>query len=777
MSAPLEQQVEALAASLERISSGTSAPSAAALAALEDEAYPLLTRCVDTGAFALAQRVSHLVERLREARQSLSAPDPPAPESAALAAARAQLSAGAIPGEPSASPAPPQDVDSDSTSNTNNNGDCCGNGAENGNSAESDNGASGNNTMGEGDGTDLVAAAALRASAGVSEDTRVLAAGPPDIPASEIQLGVKIGTGSYGTVYKGRVRGKLVAVKVPNQQTLSAEQARVFRHEMSIMKKIFHQNVVLFLGACTAPGQLMIVTELMFCDLEHLIHGRNRPRLGLAQKLRIAQDAAYGVNWLHGICHIVHRDLKPANILLDENLNVKVTDVGFSAVFHDGAALHDAHRALGTLLYMAPEVMLMRDYDASADIYALGLILYELATERELFADYTEVRPFVRAITEDRLRPPLAALGPAPPSLAALVEQCWADDPRARPACPEVIERLDAAIVDAATSFTNFISPSVGATVGAVPAVGSLAGSLAGSLSGSSVGALGAALSVPVPGIGAVCVRDLPAESEAGAFWRSLFVRPFQPEVPWSVFEAVVARSLGVAPFQLERLRDHLAAPSAKALRTPQLYVSLENFNKYYLWFGNFFAGPAAHRALRELNLLLAAPYFHGAITNEEAQSRLSTQGDGTFLVRLSSSSPLTHPFTISKVRNGVPVHKRIARTAFLPGTPGRFTTPMSNGSVRAGSTVNELIKTLRAEGNLGSPCPKNVSPISSYGSLFSCFSCPSIFLCAITWSCFVPQVTCDARFKLPFFEPLHFRRSTQRLLFTSHCLFSVLHL
>ena len=673
MSAPLEQQVEALVASFERISSDTGGAPSGALAELEDAAYPLLTRCVDTGAFALAQRVSHLVERVKEARQRPPEAEPPVPESAAVEAARAQLSGGSS--TSTAAPSAPSSVDDGSNSNNSNNSN------NNGGGSSSNEGNSSACGAADGDGSrDLVAAAALRASAGVSSDTLVLAEGPPDIPESEIQLGVKIGTGSYGSVYKGRVRGKLVAVKVPNNQTLSEEQKRVFRHEMSIMKKIFHQNVVLFLGACTAPGRLMIVTELMFCDLEHIIHGRNRPQLTLAQKLRIAQDAAYGVNWLHGICHIVHRDLKPANILLDENLNVKVTDFGFSAVFRAGEALHDAHSALGTLLYMAPEVMQMREYDTSADIYAFGLILYELVTELELFADFSEVRPFVRAITEEQLRPPLARLAGLPRSLVALVQQCWAADRHARPTCPEVIERLDAAIVDATTMFA---------------------------------GCFGATAVAP-----GACVRDLPPESEAGAFWRSLFVKPFQPEVPWSIFEAVVARALAVAPIQLERLRDHLAAPSTKALKTGQLYVSLENFNRYYIWFGNFFAGPGAHRTLRELNLLLAAPYFHGAISNEEAQSRLSTQGDKTFLVRLSSSSPLTHPFTISKVRNGVPVHKRIARTSFVAGTPGRFTTPMSDGSVRAGTTVNELIKLLRAEGNLGDPCPKNVSPISSYGSL-----------------------------------------------------------
>lgn len=130
------------------------------------------------------------------------------------------------------------------------------------------------------------------------------------------------------------------------------------------------------------PGhQIMIVTELMCGDVENvrnslsfpfpppkthrsnsahaqLLHPKN-PQPGqllppLYQRLRMAYDAALGINWLHGICSIVHRDLKPANLLLDENGRIKVTDFGFSEIIKGHGK--DVRGPKGTALYMSPEV-------------------------------------------------------------------------------------------------------------------------------------------------------------------------------------------------------------------------------------------------------------------------------------------------------------------------------------------------------------------------------------------------------------------------------------
>ena len=525
----------------------------------------------------------------------------------------------------------------------------------------------------------------------LSGDTKTLVEGPPEIPSSEIELGAKIGGGAFGAVYRGRVRGKLVAVKVPNRQDLDPEKRAAFMREVAMMKTIFHQNVVLFLGACVEPGKLMVVTELMSCDLDRIIHGANgraARNLSLKDKLKIAQDTALGVNWLHGICHIIHRDLKPANILVDENMHAKVTDFGFSEFLREGDHHTDTVGANGTMLYMAPEVMRFEAFDNSVDIYAFGLILYEMITEQELFPEYDNVETFVQAIAFAHKRPPLNIPG-VPQSLINLIRQCWHRDAKQRPKCPEVIDVLDKTIIDA-------IAP--------VPQPIGLVGYVTG---GGDAGLI-------------------PTSNAAAEFWKRYFVHPFQEEIPWAIIENLICQSLAVAPLTLDRLKAHIAKTSSGPLRGTQRMVSLTDFNLYYLWFGNFFDPPEGSRGLREINRVLASPWFHGDITQAEAESRLLMHQGNTFLVRFSFKAPFYQPFTISRLKNGAPAHKRINRT--LVPSPTRtgppqqfFTTPMSDGSVRSAPTVIDLITILMREGNLATPCPKRPQTSSS-GSTYSSY-------------------------------------------------------
>ena len=560
------------------------------------------------------------------------------------------------------------------------------------------------------------------ASSRLSQGTRELAQGPPDIPSSEIELGAKIGAGSYGTVYRGRVRGKLVAVKVPRRQDLNAKQRQAFLHEVAMLKKIFHQNVVLFLGACTEPaGRLMIVTALMSCDLNSLIHDKKQfPRLPLAKKLQIAQGAAYGINWLHGICHIVHRDLKPANILLDDQLNAKVTDFGFSEVLHEGDLTRDRVGANGTTLYMAPEVLLMRPFGTPADMYSFGLILYELVTENELFPEHSELAPFVRAVAVQGERPPLEPLAGLPQSLRELITDCWDSAPEKRPRCAQVIDRLDYAAVDVATHDSD-----------------------------------------PQP------LKQQPEQkveapkNKAAEFWKSVFTRPLQTEVTWNVFSAVLSRSMQLSPVLFERLRQHLARPSQSPLCKNRDVVSLARFSLYYAWFGNFFAPPHGALGLRsvcflsqsschitsflmvlcvllcvlQMDAMLAAPWCHGEATMQEAQRRLAMQANKTFLVRFSLRSPVTHPFTISRVANGVVLHQRVARVAppaaphsavLADGADGPagadgpwFATHTADDAEVVAPTMCELVRLLMQTGFLGQPCPMEACKLA-YGG-YSC--------------------------------------------------------
>ncbi|XP_019057946.1 PREDICTED: serine/threonine-protein kinase EDR1-like isoform X2 [Tarenaya hassleriana] len=156
-----------------------------------------------------------------------------------------------------------------------------------------------------------------------------------EISWEEIASGERIGLGSYGEVYRGDWHGTEVAVKKFLDQEIIGEALEEFKSEVRIMKKLRHPNIVLFMGAITRPPNLSIVTEFLpRGSLYRLIH-RTHNQLDERRRLRMALDAARGMNYLHS-CNpvIVHRDLKSPNLLVDKNWVVKVCDFGLSRMKH-----------------------------------------------------------------------------------------------------------------------------------------------------------------------------------------------------------------------------------------------------------------------------------------------------------------------------------------------------------------------------------------------------------------------------------------------------------
>ena len=507
--------------------------------------------------------------------------------------------------------------------------------------------------------------------------------GPPDIPSAQIERCEEIGSGSYGTVYKGKVGGKWAAVKVPKRQSLSEEQMKDFLSEIQILKQITCQYVVQFFGACTEPGNLMIVSELMAYDLDSVIHKKDMfVRLPLAKKLYLAQDMAAGVNWLHTICNIVHRDLKPANFLLDDSMHAKVTDFGFSKALKGGReTILEPSSTKGSLLYMAPEVLRHEEYGKPADVYAYGLILYELLAEEEPFSAFEDSKSFIRAIKEEGCRQevPDDLCTPegekVPRGLCELVRACTDPNQEARPTMGDVLTRLDAVTVEAITGD---------------------------------------------PG------------SPVYAFWVRNFVGPFQEEVPWPKVEAALSRLINVAPISLTKIKrlvvqqqqqqkktksagspshaEYEAASSGSdspLLRSPEL-VSLVMLNNAYLWLGDFFDPSSAQKVLFELGKIINAPWFHGDITQKEAEMRLNQRPEGAFLIRASKTSPRNYPFTLSKLRDGMPVHQRIGRLSYSYDAGERYVVQTHCGHFRC-QTLLQIIDRLKELGEITTPCPKNI--------------------------------------------------------------------
>jgi len=189
-----------------------------------------------------------------------------------------------------------------------------------------------------------------------------------------------LGSGAFGDVFRGKLRGKDVAIKKLVFQELDEQTLTEFKKEVSVMAKLRHPNIILFMGACLAPGNLSMVVELMDKGSVYDRLHDEKIKLGLLTRLLFAKDTALGMNCLHTQTpSILHLDLKSQNLLIDENWTVKVSDFGLSHIMKTGKTTGK----VGSPLYMAPEMLLDKPYDTKADVYSFGIVLWELFTQLE----------------------------------------------------------------------------------------------------------------------------------------------------------------------------------------------------------------------------------------------------------------------------------------------------------------------------------------------------------------------------------------------------------
>ncbi|XP_052190477.1 uncharacterized protein LOC127800093 isoform X2 [Diospyros lotus] len=197
----------------------------------------------------------------------------------------------------------------------------------------------------------------------------------------DLTIAEQIGQGSCGTVYHALWFGSDVAVKVFSKQEYSDDVILSFRQEVSLMKRLRHPNVLLFMGAVTSPERLCIVTEFLPRGSLFRLLQRNMARLDWRRRIHMALDIARGMNYLHHFNPpIIHRDLKSSNLLVDKNWTVKVGDFGLSRLKHETYLTTKTGK--GTPQWMAPEVLRNEPSDEKSDVYSFGVILWELATEK-----------------------------------------------------------------------------------------------------------------------------------------------------------------------------------------------------------------------------------------------------------------------------------------------------------------------------------------------------------------------------------------------------------
>jgi len=504
--------------------------------------------------------------------------------------------------------------------------------------------------------------------------------GPPEIQSSEIMKSEKIGEGAFGIVYRGQCRAKTVAIKVLRKQKMQPQELAKFRMEVAIASKIYHPNIVLFMGACTEEGEMAIVTEFLpKGDLRSLL-SVSRDTLSLYTRMNMANDCALAMNWLHGSNpKIIHRDLKTPNLLVDKHYRIKVCDFGL-AEFRDRQleTWKDEQNPRGTPLWMAPEVLLRRNFNEKADVYSFGLMLWEILTGQLPlieFENYT-LNQFVEVLCRDKIRPVIP--DDTNLLLKQLIEDCWQHEPTLRPSFPQIVDRFRTILIQSAIQDptgqefwqTSFQYDTGNAAISNLKKVVSWDQFWTAFLRFEEN-----------------CNRNAQKRLQQQQQQQQQHQVPLPPSVQDMNPNALQLQdlvSLGANRPQLaprgnqDAPRGNQDAPQETKMRCLQALlaekqkepgittsknedgeVHIEKFGRILQWFRPIVDSTGRLTLLDKVTLLLSKPWFHGDLSTEDASARLSSQQVETFLVRFSSSQPGC--YTISKVGSDKILHQRVS--------------------------------------------------------------------------------------------------------------------
>ncbi|EAU87632.1 TKL/LISK/LISK-DD1 protein kinase [Coprinopsis cinerea okayama7 len=251
----------------------------------------------------------------------------------------------------------------------------------------------------------------------------------------------KLGSGSFGNVYKGSYLGIDVAIKevLPSNDY---DVAKYFEREWRLMKECRHPNICLFIGLSRAPppdNRIFIVSEFIEGGNVRLyIHDKNKP-FPWRLRMSFATDVARALAYLHAR-KCIHRDLKGENLLVTSNGRIKVTDFGFARI---AARNEEELRRLtfcGTDSYMSPEILLGDEFDLPTDVFSLGIIFCEIAARRLADDRHFKRHPPTFGIDPEEVRK-LATPG-CPEDFLKLCLDCLNTEPARRPGTREILDRL-----------------------------------------------------------------------------------------------------------------------------------------------------------------------------------------------------------------------------------------------------------------------------------------------------------------------------------------------
>uniref|UniRef100_A0A6B2LGQ1 Protein kinase domain-containing protein n=1 Tax=Arcella intermedia TaxID=1963864 RepID=A0A6B2LGQ1_9EUKA len=213
---------------------------------------------------------------------------------------------------------------------------------------------------------------------------------------SEVQVDLKappMSKGAFGYVYRAKSRGAPVALKLLLEGANYDPNAIL--HEIEVMSILKHPNVVLWMGMVTGGGRYGILMALEKQSLEEVLYRPNAP-LDPLKKWKFTLEICRGMCWLY-THQVFHRDLKPDNILISQNEECKISDFGLSRILPAYESVSEKV-AIGSRLWMSPEVLQGTNITSKADVYSFGLIVWQIFTQQALFKEYLDISPPAEAL-------------------------------------------------------------------------------------------------------------------------------------------------------------------------------------------------------------------------------------------------------------------------------------------------------------------------------------------------------------------------------------------